>query len=148
MAGWEVHAGEKVYEALAVIIATGAHWRKLDVPGEESFIGKGVSFCATCDGPFYRNREVVVVGGGNAAVQEALFLTHFADKVTIVHRRDRLRAAGVLSQRAFANRKIEFAWSAVIDEITGTDAVSGVRIKDLNTSETRTIPADGVFIFV
>ncbi len=148
VAGWEVHAGEKVYEALAVIIATGAHWRKLDVPGEESFIGKGVSFCATCDGPFYRNREVVVVGGGNAAVQEALFLTHFADKVTIVHRRDRLRATGVLSQRAFANRKIEFAWSAVIDEITGTDAVSGVRIKDVNTLETRTIPADGVFIFV
>ena len=146
--GWEVSTGDQHYEALAVIIATGAHWRRLGVPGEEAFIGKGVSFCATCDGPFYRNRSVVVVGGGNTAVQEAIFLTHFANQVTMVHRRDRLRATGVLAQRAFANPKIDFAWNAVVDEITGSEGVQGVRIRNVKTSETRVLPAEGVFIFV
>lgn len=146
--GWSIRAGDRDYEALAVIVATGAHWRRLGVPGEEAFIGKGVSFCATCDGPFFRNREVVVVGGGNTAVQEALFLTHFAGKVTIVHRRDRLRATGVLPQRAFANPKIEFAWNAVVDEIIGTEGVRSVRLRDVKTLETRVIPAEGIFIFV
>ena len=146
--GWKISTGDQHYEGLAVIIATGTHWRRLGVPGEEAFIGKGVSFCATCDGPFYRNRRVVVVGGGNAAVQEAIFLTHFADKVTIVHRRDRLRATGVLAQRALANPKIDFAWNAVVDEIVGFEGVRNVRIRDVNTSETRILPAEGVFIFV
>lgn len=146
--GWGVRAGGRQYEALAVIVATGARWRRLGVPGEEAYIGKGVSFCATCDGPFFRNREVVVVGGGNTAVQEALFLTHFADRVTLVHRRNRLRATGVLPQRAFANAKITFAWNAVVDEITGAEGVQGVRIRDVNTAATRVIPAEGVFIFV
>ncbi len=146
--GWVIHAGERHHEALAVIIATGAHWRRLGVPGEEAFIGKGVSFCATCDGPFFRNREVVVVGGGNTAVQEAIFLTHFASKVTVVHRRDRLRATGVLPQRAFANAKIAFAWNAVVDEIIGPEGVQSVRIRDVKTSATRIIPAEGIFIFV
>lgn len=148
VAGWEVQAGGKSYAALAVIIATGAHWRRLGVPGEEAFIGKGVSFCATCDGPFFRDREVVVVGGGNTAVQEALFLTHFARKVTLVHRRDRLRATGILARRAFDNPKIDFAWNAVVDEITGAAGVQEVRVRDVKTSGTRVIPAEGIFIFV
>jgi thioredoxin reductase (NADPH) len=146
--GWVIGAGDRHYEALAFIIATGAHWRRLGVPGEEGFIGKGVSFCATCDGPFFRNRDVVVVGGGNTAVQEAIFLTHFASKVTIVHRRDRLRTTGVLPQRAFANPKIAFAWNAVVDEIIGSEGVQNVRIRDVNTSATRIIPAEGIFIFI
>ena len=146
--GWGIRAGGQDYGALAVIIATGAHWRRLDVPGEEAFIGRGVSFCATCDGPFFRNRDVVVVGGGNTAIQEALFLTHFAGKVTVVHRRDRLRVTGVLAQRAFDNPKIDFAWNAVVDEILGAEGVQSVRLRDVKTSATRVIPAEGVFIFV
>jgi thioredoxin reductase (NADPH) len=146
--GWSIQAGGRDYEALAVIAATGAHWRRLGVPGEEAFIGKGVSFCATCDGPFFRNREVVVVGGGATAIQEALFLTHLADKVTVVHRRDRLRATGVLAQRALANPKIAFAWNAVVDEILGTEGVQGVRLRNVKTSETTILPAEGIFIFV
>lgn len=147
--GWKISAGDQQdYEALAVIIATGAHWRRLGVPGEEAFIGRGVSFCATCDGPFYRNKDVVVVGGGNTAVQEAIFLTHFANKVTMVHRRDRLRATGVLAQRAFSNPKIDFAWNAVVDEITGSEGVQEVRIRDVKTPETRVLQAEGIFIFV
>ncbi len=146
--GWEVRAGKKSYGALAVIVATGAHWRRLGAAGEEAFIGKGVSFCATCDGPFYRDREVAVVGGGNTAVQEAIFLTHFARKVTIIHRRDRLRATGILAQRAFDNPKIDFAWNSVVDEIIGAEGVQAVRVRDVKTSRTRTIPADGIFIFV
>ena len=146
--GWEVRTGGKSYGALAVIVATGAHWRRLGVAGEETFIGKGVSFCATCDGPFFRDREVAVVGGGNTAIQEALFLTHFARKVTVIHRRDRLRATGILAQRAFDNPKIDFAWNAVVDEIAGAEGVQAVRIRDVKTSEIRTIPAEGVFIFV
>ncbi len=148
MEGWEVRAGGKSYGALAVIVATGAHWRRLGVSGEAAFIGKGVSFCATCDGPFYRDREVAVVGGGNTAVQEALFLTHFARKVTIIHRRDRLRATGILAQRAFDNPKIDFAWNSVVDEITGAEGVQAVRVRDVKTSQTRMVPADGIFIFV
>ena len=146
--GWEVRTGGKSYGALAVIVATGAHWRRLGVAGEKTFIGKGVSFCATCDGPFFRDREVAVVGGGNTAIQEALFLTHFARKVTVIHRRDRLRATGILAQRAFDNPKIDFAWNAVVDEIAGAEGVQAVRIRDVKTSEIRTIPAEGVFIFV
>lgn len=147
--GWEVTTTSTTYESLALIVATGAYWRKLDVPGEEDFIGRGVSYCATCDGPFYRNKEVVVVGGGDTAIQEAIFLTNFASKVTLVHRRDRLRATKILQKRAFDNPRIEFAWSAVVNEITGKDFVEGVRIRDVKErGETRVIPAEGVFVFV
>ena len=147
--GWEIAADSAAYQALAVIVATGAYWRRLGAPGEADFIGRGVSYCATCDGPFYRNREVVVVGGGDTAIQEAIFLTNFARKVTIVHRRDRLRATKILQKRAFANSKIEFAWSAVVDEITGTEFVEGVRIRDVKApEEKRIISAEGIFIFV
>jgi thioredoxin reductase (NADPH) len=147
--GWEVKTGDGSYSALAVIIATGAQWRKLGVPGEEAYIGKGVSYCATCDGPLYRNRDVVVVGGGDTAVQEAIFLTHFARKVTVVHRRDRLRAVGILQKRAFANEKIAFAWNSEVDEITGGAFVEKVRVRDIKISDKFTdIPAEGIFIFI
>lgn len=145
---WRIGAGGKTIEALSVVLATGASWRRLGVPGEEQFIGRGVSFCATCDGPFFRNREVVVVGGGNTAIQEALFLTHFAGKVTVVHRRDRLRAVGILQDRAFANEKIAFAWNSVVQEILGKETVEAVRLRDVKTGEERDIPTEGVFLFV
>jgi len=145
---WEVTAGGKTCKTLSIIAATGAMWRSLGVPGESEFVGKGISYCATCDGPFYRNRDVIVVGGGDTAIQEALFLTHFAKKVIVIHRRDRLRAAGVLQKRAFAEKKIEFVWNATVSEITGTDFVTGVRIKDVHTGKISEIAADGAFIFV
>jgi len=146
--GWIV-TGKGTYQGLAVIVATGANWRRLGVPGEEAFAGKGVSYCATCDGPFYRDREVVVIGGGDTAVQEALFLTKFARKVTIVHRRDRLRATPVLQQKALAHDRIGFAWDSVVEEIQGGAFVEGVRIRNLkNPERSRVIPADGAFVFV
>ena len=146
--GWRIQSDSGTHEALAVIFATGAQWQKLGVPGEEALIGKGVSYCATCDGPFHRNREVIVVGGGNSAIQEALFLTRFAEKVTIVHRRDRLRAAGILQQRAFANPRIVMAWKSVVEEIKGTDGVEAVTLRNVDTGEIREIPAHGIFIFI
>ncbi len=146
--GFEIAAGGMRYGALAVIIATGANWRRLGVPGEERFIGKGVSFCATCDGPFYKDREVAVVGGGDTAIQEAIYLTRFAKKVTVIHRRDRLRATAILQQRALANERIAFAWNSVVESIDGLDLVQWVRLKDLKTGATRELAADGVFIFV
>ncbi|HOG06988.1 MAG: thioredoxin-disulfide reductase [Syntrophales bacterium] len=147
--GWRVTAGETTYDTLAVIVAAGANWRRLGVPGEEEFIGRGVSYCATCDGPFYRNRDVVVVGGGNTAVQEALYLTRFASRVILVHRRDRLRAAGVLAERASAHPKIAFAWNSVVQAVEGKDFVEGIRIQNVrNPAEVRVIPAEGVFVFI
>ena len=145
---WEVTTGGKVFKTLSIIAATGAMWRNLDVPGESEFVGKGVSYCATCDGPFYRNRDVIVVGGGDTAIQEALFLTHFAKKVIVVHRRDRLRAAGMLQERAFAEKKIEFVWNSTVSEITGADFVTGVKVKNVQTGGLSEISADGIFIFV
>jgi thioredoxin reductase (NADPH) len=146
--GWDVSAGAVSYGAYAVIIATGANWRRLGVPGEERFIGKGVSFCATCDGPFYRDREVAVVGGGDTAIQEAVYLTRFAKKVTVIHRRDRLRATAILQKRAQANEKIAFAWNSVVESIEGADVVERVRLKDLKTGATRELNVDGIFVFV
>ena len=147
--GWKVTSAGRDYEALAVIVATGAYWRKLGVRGEDVFIGKGVSYCATCDGPIYRNRDVVVIGGGDAAVQEAIFLTNFARKVTIVHRRNRLRATKALEKRALANSKIDFAWNSVVEEISGGNVVEKVKIRDAKSPDVeREIPAQGVFIFI
>lgn len=143
---WKVTA-ERAYRTLTVIAATGANWRKVGVPGEEAFAGKGVSYCATCDGPFYRNQEVIAIGGGDTAIQEALFLTNFADKVTVIHRRDRLRAAKILQERAFANSKIEFLWDSVVEEISGNNFVEGVRVKNLKTGRLKDISAAGVFVF-
>ena len=145
---WDVAAGDKSYKTLSVIAATGAQWNKLGVPGEEEFAGKGVSYCATCDGPFYRNKDVVVVGGGDTAIQEALFLTHFAKKVTVIHRRDSLRAAAILQKRAFAEKKIEFVWKAKLAEVAGQEFVTGVKVADVESGKINTIEAEGVFIFV
>jgi thioredoxin reductase (NADPH) len=147
--GWSISAGDRSYGAFAVVLATGAQWRHLGVPGEEHFAGRGVSYCATCDGPLYRGRNVVVAGGGDSAIQEAIFLANFAKKVTVVHRRDQLRAAAVLQKRAFANEKIEFAWNSVVEEIAGTEFVEKVRIRDVKTPDRiREIDCEGVFIFV
>jgi thioredoxin reductase (NADPH) len=145
---WDVNVEDKSFKTLSVIVATGAQWIKLGVPGEVEFAGKGVSYCATCDGPFYRNKDVAVVGGGDTAIQEALFLTRFAKKVFVVHRRDRLRAAKILQNRAFAEKKIEFVWSAKLTEISGRDFVTGVKVADVLSGKASEISAEGVFIFV
>ncbi|MBN1828787.1 MAG: thioredoxin-disulfide reductase [Deltaproteobacteria bacterium] len=145
---WIVETEKRRYAALAVIVATGASWRRIGVPGEEEFIGRGVSFCATCDGPFYKNRAVAVVGGGDTALQEALFLTKFASSVTVIHRRERLRATAILQERASANPKINFAWNAVVQEIRGDQTVRSLVLQDLKEGPVREIAVDGVFIFI
>ena len=147
--GFLVRGLEVEYQAKAVIVATGATPRRLGVPGEAEFYGRGVSTCATCDGFFYRGKHVVVVGGGDAAVEEGGFLTKFADTVTVIHRRDELRASKVLQARAFANPKMRFVWNAVVEEVLGDDGqVSGVRTRDVTTGTIGTIAADGVFIYI
>ncbi|RAK60493.1 thioredoxin-disulfide reductase [Phenylobacterium hankyongense] len=141
----------QVWLAETLIIATGAQAKWLGLPSEQRFQGFGVSACATCDGFFYRGKQVVVVGGGNTAVEEALFLTNFADKVTVVHRRDEFRAEKILQERLFANPKIEVIWNAAIDEVIGAEdpmGVTGVRLKDLDTDVTTVLPCDGVFIAI
>lgn len=140
------HGGE--YETQALIVASGASPRKLNVPGEERFSGQGVSYCATCDGFFYRGKEIVMVGGGESAVEEALFLTRFASKVTIIHRRDQLRAEKLLRDRAFSNPKIDFIWDTVVTEIVGDTLVNGVRLRNVKTGEERLFPTQGVFIAI
>ncbi len=140
-----------VYTCDALIICTGAQARWLGLPSEEFFKGFGVSACATCDGFFYRGKEVIVVGGGNTAVEEAIFLTNFASKVTVVHRRDEFRAERIMQDRLFKNPKIEVVWDSVLDEITGDKdpkSVTGVRLKNIKTGEVSTRKADGVFIAI
>ena len=147
--GWEVNAGSERFNALSVIIATGASWRKLGVPGEDKFVGRGISYCATCDAPFFKDKDVAVVGGGDTAVQEAIYLANFASKVTIVHRRNRLRATGILKDRALTNGKIEFAWNSLVDEIRGDDSVTSDVVKGVNErGEKRELRVDGVFLFI
>jgi thioredoxin reductase (NADPH) len=145
---FKVNTSSEEYSAKALIIATGASPRKLGVPGEEEFIGRGVSFCATCDGFFYQDKTVIVVGGGNSAIEEALFLTKFASRVYIVHRRDRLRADDILQRRAKRNEKIEFVWNSVVTEILGDTKLTGVRLKNVKTGEEATLAADGVFVYI
>jgi thioredoxin reductase (NADPH) len=140
-----------VYFADTLVLATGAQARWLDLPSERKFKGFGVSACATCDGFFYRNKNVVVVGGGNTAVEEALFLTNFASRVTLVHRRDSLRAEKILQDRLFKNPKIEVVWNAVAEEIIGTDdppKVTGIRLKNVRTGAIEERPIDGVFVAI
>jgi thioredoxin reductase (NADPH) len=136
------------YEAKALIVVTGASPRKLGAPGEAEFTGRGVSYCATCDGFFYRDRRVVVVGGGDSAIEEAIFLTKFASQVYVVHRRNRLRAEKVFQERAFRNEKMDFVWDSVVTEILGEGKVTGVRLKNVKTEEESTLETDGVFIYV
>lgn len=140
-----------LYTADALIIATGAQAKWLGLPSEQHFQGFGVSACATCDGFFYRGKEVLLIGGGNTAVEEALFLTNFASKVTVIHRRDSFRAEKIMQERLFKNPKIEVIWDSVVEEIVGTDdprSVTGAKVKNLKTGETREIPAHGVFVAI
>lgn len=139
--------GEEI-EAEAVVIASGASPKRLGVPGEEALIGKGVSFCATCDGFFFRDKDVIVVGGGDSALEEGIFLTRFANKVEIVHRRAELRAGDRLQARARDNEKISFVWDTVLDEIQGDGKVHAVTMRNVKTGEAEDRPVDGVFIFI
>ncbi len=136
------------YETQALIVASGASPRKLGVPGEAEFSGRGVSYCATCDGFFYMGKEIVMVGGGDAAVEEALFLTRFASRVTIIHRRDQLRAEKLLRDRAFRNEKIGFLWDTIVTEIAGDGSVTGVQLRNVKTGEERLFPTQGVFVAI
>ena len=136
------------YLAETLIITTGATPRHLDVPGEKELTGRGVSYCATCDGWFFKEKDVMVVGGGDSALEEGLFLTRYARSVTIVHRRDTLRAGAILQDRAKNNPKIKFIWNAVLSEVIGKEAVKAVTVKDINTGKTYQHPIDGVFVFI
>ncbi|MBN2489114.1 MAG: thioredoxin-disulfide reductase [Methanosarcinaceae archaeon] len=135
-------------EAKSVIIATGANPRHLGIPGEEEFIGRGVSYCATCDGPFFTNLNVIVVGGGDSAITDALILSKIAKKVTIVHRRDSLRAVKIMQDRAFSANNIEFIWDTVVEEIIGNDGVEKVVLKNVKSGNVKEMPIEGVFIYV
>jgi thioredoxin reductase (NADPH) len=139
---------DKEYTGKAVIIATGAKAKMLGLPGERQYLGRGVSTCATCDGFFYRNRELVVVGGGDSALEEATFLTRFATKVTIVHRRDRLRASKVMQDRAFANPKIGFEWNSTVVDVLGEQTVTGVRLRNVEDGSEKVLPVAGVFVAI
>jgi thioredoxin reductase (NADPH) len=143
-----VWIGEEEYAAETVIVATGASARQLGLPSEQSLQGRGVTYCATCDGAFYRDKEVLVVGGGDSAMEEAIFLTRFASKVTIVHRRDEFRASPIMVDRARANDKIEFITNAVVDEVLGEQKVTGVRLRSTVSDESWELQADGLFVAV
>ena len=139
---------ENEFSAKTIIIATGAQPMKLGVPGEKEFVGRGVSYCAVCDGAFYRNKVVAVVGGGNAAVEEAMYLTKFADKVYLVHRRDELRADKIVQERAFKNEKIEFVWNSIVTEIKGENLVDTVVLENVKTHEISNLSVNGVFPYI
>jgi len=143
-----VITGDKEYLTKSVIVATGAEHRLLGAPGEKELSGRGVSYCAVCDGAFFRNKELVVVGGGDSAVEEAVFLTRFASKVTIVHRRDQFRAQKILQKRAFENEKIEVIWDSAVKEIRGEGKVQSVLLENTKTGEQSELATDGVFIYV
>lgn len=138
----------KNYECESLIITTGADPRKLGIPGEKEFTGRGVSYCGTCDGWFFKDKDIVVVGGGDSALEEGLFLTRFANTVTIIHRRDELRAGAILKKRAMENPKIKFIWDTVVTEIVGESAVNAVNLKNVKTGEETLHQTDGIFIFI
>ncbi|MCM3124047.1 thioredoxin-disulfide reductase [Mesobacillus sp. AQ2] len=144
-----IKAGSKEYKARSIIISAGAEYKKLGVPGEQELGGRGVSYCAVCDGAFFKNRELVVVGGGDSAVEEGVYLTRFASKVTIVHRRDELRAQKILQDRAFANDKIDFIWNHTVKQINDKDGkVGSVTLVSTLDGAEQEFPADGVFIYI
>lgn len=143
-----IETHENKYRAKSIIICTGAHPRLLNVPGEEAFTGRGVSYCATCDGALYRDKIVAVIGGGDSAIEEGIFLTRFARKVYVIHRRDELRAQKIIQERAFHNPKMEFIWDTVVQEIRGEKKVEELELYNRKTQEITTIKADGAFIYV
>ena len=145
----KVICDDETYEGKTVIIASGSEHRKIGIPGEEEYAGRGVSYCAVCDGAFFRDRHLVVIGGGDSAIEEGMYLTQFASKVTIIHRRDQLRAQKILQERAFKNEKIEFMWNKVPIEINGNDmSVQSIKLEDTKTGEIEDFLADGVFIYI
>lgn len=146
--GKVIRTTEGEFLAKAVILAGGAEPNRLGVPGEEKFVGKGVSYCATCDGPFFREQMVAVVGGGDSAVEEGILLTRFASKVILIHRRNQLRASKLLQERAFANKKMEFLWDTVVEEILGDDKVKGLRVRNVKTGQGKNLEVSAVFIYV
>jgi thioredoxin reductase (NADPH) len=144
-----VWVGDQQFFARAVILATGSAWRPIGVPGEQELLGHGVSSCATCDGFFFRNQHIIVVGGGDSAMEEATFLTRFAETVTIVHRRDSFRASKVMQKRALDNPKIKIEWNSVVEEILGSDGkVVGARLKNVQTGESKVLDVTGVFVAI
>lgn len=145
---FEAVSAETNYAARSVILAMGASFRLLGVPHEKELTGRGVSYCATCDGAFFKGKKVIAVGGGDSALQEGLFLTRFAERVTIIHRRDALRASPILQERAKTNPKINFIWDAVVEKIEGDKKVTSVLLKNVKTGKTQELPADGVFVFI
>jgi len=145
---WCVEDENATYQAVSLIVASGAKARKIGIPGEEEFVGKGVSYCGTCDGPFFREKDLVVIGGGDTAVEEAVYLTKFAKKVTLVHRRDRLRATKILQELIFANKKVEIKYESCVEKISGDGKVGIAVIKNLKTGEVSDLECNGVFIFV
>jgi len=143
-----VTTGDGSFEASAIIVAAGSEYRKLGVSGEERLSGRGVSYCATCDGFFFRDREVAVIGGGDTAITDALELAHHASKVYVIHRRDQLRAGKALQERAFAHPKLEFIWDSVVDEVLGEGVVEGLRLRNVKTDQQSNLKVDGVFVAV
>ncbi len=144
----KVYVQEDVYQAKSVILSTGAATKWLDIPSEKKLLGKGVSSCATCDGAFFKGVPLVVIGGGDSAMEEANFLTRFASHVTVVHRRATIRASKIMQDRALNNKKISFVWDSGVDEILGDEAVKGIRLKNLKTGKTQKIACDGVFVAI
>ncbi len=145
---FRVRSGDQEWLARTLIVATGASAKMLGLDSERRLLGRGVSTCATCDGFFFRGKEILVVGGGDSAMEEALFLTRFASGVTVVHRRDSLRASKIMQDRAFANEGISFVWDSVVDEVLGNGSVTGARLRDLRTQETRDVEASGIFVAI
>jgi thioredoxin reductase (NADPH) len=143
-----VWADDREFRARSVIISTGATARTLGLPGEERLFGHGLSTCATCDGFFFRGEDIAVVGGGDSAMEEAVFLSRFADKVTVIHRRDELRASKILQERAFANPKVDFIWNSVVEEMLGDDKLTGVRLRNVADDETSELPLGGLFVAI
>jgi thioredoxin reductase (NADPH) len=144
---YNIKTQDKSYETRCVIVASGAVPKRLQVPGEDKFTGRGVSYCGTCDGPLFKDKDILVIGGGDRAIEEAIFLSGYAKRLALVHRRDKLRASKILEEKARANPKIKFLFDSIIEEITGEERVEAVKIKNVKTNMSNTIPCQGVFIF-
>ncbi|PIC78794.1 thioredoxin-disulfide reductase [Sporosarcina sp. P18a] len=144
-----IYVGEKQYKARAIILATGAEYRKIGVPGEEELTGRGVSYCAVCDGAFFRNKDIVVIGGGDSAVEEGSYLTRFANKVTIIHRRDTLRAQKIVQERAFANEKIDFIWNSTVKQVNEKDGkIGSLTLVSTEDGSEREMETEGMFVYI